>query len=100
MLAEHDLRVEAGVEPGTGPDPAVRGVQVDPVARGDTAGYGRGRMHLDLRVRRALAQGGDLAVLGLAEEQRFCTTEHQRVPIGEVPTGARAGEWFLKGRQW
>src|SRR5690606_5230919 len=99
VLADDDLRIEAGVEPRPGAYAAVRRVQRHPLAGGDAAGRRGGRVDLELRVGRALAQRRDLTVLGLAEEERLGTAQHQRIPISEVRPGAWADGRLLEDRQ-
>jgi hypothetical protein len=47
VLAAHNVRIEAGVQAGTGADAAVGCFEPDPIAGGDPAGQGSLRMQLD-----------------------------------------------------
>ena len=71
MLADHHTRVELVVEPGTRAYTAIRCLNRHPVAIGDPACLRCNGMKFHFRMRGALAQTGQGAVLGLQNSVGF-----------------------------
>ena len=68
MLANDNAWIKGFAEPRTGPHPAGRGADVNPIAILDSAGCGSHGIEFDLRVRCALAQTRQCTMLGLTKE--------------------------------
>ena len=78
MLADHDAGIEVIVEPGAGSHTAVGRLDRHPVAIRDAADLCRCGMQLDLRIRSAFAEAGELAMLSLAEQRRLGARQDHR----------------------
>src|SRR5687767_7962109 len=87
VLAAHHAWGEGAVERGPGQNASFGCGDLYPVALRDAARRRGVRMQLELRIRGAAAQAGDLAVLRLAEVQGLGAREGERELVGEV--GAR-----------
>ena len=71
MLPDHDMGIEVVVEAGAGAHTTLWGLDRHPVAIGDTACLRRLRMQFHFRMRGALTQTGQRAMLGLTEQGRL-----------------------------
>ena len=90
VLADHHARVEVVVEARAGAHAALRRLDRDPVAVGNSARLRRHGMQFDFRMRSTPAQRWQGAVLGLAEKRRLRAGQDQRETRRQIGPRHRA----------
>lgn len=100
MLCDDDAGIESVAQPSASAEPAVGGLDRDPIALCHAAGRGCLRVKLHQRIGHPASQARQAAMLAMAESCGFGAGQHQRKALGHIAAAVGTECGFDERRQW